>query len=353
MSADRSAAPPLVQPDVLGQPWVQESLPVRPNRLAPGADRAVLVYQDQAATRDGGAPLPRAVLYLPGFVDYFFQSEHAQAWIDSGIEFYGLDQRGQGRAAAPGHLEEVYDLRLRNAEIARVVRLLRARGHRHVTLLGHSTGGLQAVIYAAMASPSSRLAGQTWQGEDHFISTAPLAPRVDAVVLNSPWLELNRREPLRSLATLLAEAAAAVDPALTLSQLGADYPLSLHTTGAGEFDFDPAWKVLTDFPVRAGFLRSVRRLQAEIPRGLGIDVPILMCTSDAAGDPVHPTPEDLERRDAVLNPTDMHRLAPRLGQNVEVQVFPGGRHDLALSSAPVREAYAQAAIAWVRGLPGD
>lgn len=326
-------------PDVLGEPWVQRTIPVREDRAAPGADRAVLVYQRDSASRDDGRPFAQAVLYLPGYVDYFFQSEHAQAFIDAGVEFYGLDQRGQGRSVTGGNYEDVRDHRVRNVEIARTVRFLRARGHTHITLLGHSTGGLQAVIYAARATP-----GGPW-------ATTPPAPAVDAVLLNSPWLDLNRPEPLKSIGTLVSRAVGRIAPNLPLSVLGAEYVQALHSDYDGEFWFDPRYKHLDEFTVRAGFLRSIRRLHAEVARGLGITVPILLCRSDASGSPTKPTPEELANTDVVLNPDDMKRLAPRLGTDVTERVFPGALHDIALSSREIRDAYTAAAVEWVTTLP--
>ena len=329
------------QPDILGAPWVNEIIPVAEHPAAPGADRAVLVYQEQAPTRADGAPLPGAVLYLPGFVDYFFQAHVAQAFIDSGIEFYGLDQRAQGRAIGSGGLENINDLGLRNVEIARAVRRLREIGHQHITLAGHSTGGLQAVIYAARATP----------GGPH--ASTPLAPPIDAVLLNSPWFSLHRRQPLKAIANAAALSLGGLAPDVGLGVLGPQYGRFLHRAYGGEWDFSEEWKVLDEMPARAGFLKSVFTLQAELRSGLGITVPILLCTSGKAGHPVDPTPEELASCDVVLNPADMWRLADRLGGDVTTRIFPGAAHDIALSRREVREDYLRTAVAWVAGQIGS
>ncbi len=329
------------QPDILGAPWVNEIIPVAEHPAAPGADRAVLVYQEQAPTRADGAPLPGAVLYLPGFVDYFFQTHLAQAFIDAGVEFYGLDQRAQGRAIGSGGLENINDLRLRNVEIARAIRRLREIGHRHITLAGHSTGGLQAVIYAARATPGSLHASH------------PPAPPIDAVLLNSPWLSLHRSQPLKAIANATALSLGGLAPDLGLGMLGPQYGQFLHRAYGGEWDFSEEWKVLHEMPARAGFLKSVFALQAEMRSGLGIDVPILLCTSGKAGHPVHPTPEQLANTDVVLNPADMWRLSGRLGSDVTTRIFPGAVHDISLSRREVREDYLRTAVEWVAGQAGS
>ena len=68
------AAAPTPTPDILGEPWVARRIPVTDAAAAPGADHAVLVHQRQAVPAPGAAPRhPRAVLYLHGRNDYFFQ----------------------------------------------------------------------------------------------------------------------------------------------------------------------------------------------------------------------------------------------------------------------------------------
>lgn len=311
-----------VRPDVLGEPWVSRVLPVTPSRRAPGADHAVLVHQRQAQERG----LPRAVVYLPGFVDYFFQAEHAQAWIDAGVEFYGLDMRSQGRASHGVRLEDVRDLTVRHEEIARAVEIARGAGAQHVTLLGHSTGGLQAAIFTA----------------DN--------PGVDALVLNSPWFDFTQPAHTQTVARVASSLLRRVAPRFPLSSLSPEYPRSIHLSTGGEFDFDTAFKVLDNFPARAGFVASVIALQRRIrERGLAIDVPVLVATSGRFGD--KRLAADLAEADCVLNPADMERLAPRLGSKVEVRAFPGGLHDLAVSRRPVRDDYTTAVIAWAVAQP--
>lgn len=323
------------QPDILGDPWVNEIIPVREHPAAPGADRAVLVYQRDAETRDGGSPLPSAVLYLPGFVDYFFQSHFAQAFINAGIEFYGLDQRAQGRSITDGDLEYINDLRLRNVEIAYAVRKLRERGHRHITLAGHSTGGLQASIYAARGT----IGGPA--------SSNPPAPAVDALLLNSPWFALHRTQPLKAIGIAAAMLIGGRLPDASLGILGADYVQNLHTNFGGEWDFDDGWKLLEEMPARAGFLRSVFALQAELRRGLGLRIPVLLATSGKSGHPTKPTPEELATCDVVLNPADMWRLSEKLGDDVTTRIFPGAVHDITLSRAQVRDDFTNIAVDWV------
>ncbi len=112
------------------------------------------------------------------------------------------------------------------------------------------------------------------------------------------------------------------------------------------------WKPHEGFPVRAGFVRAVRRGQARVARGLAVDRPVLVLASDASG-PDNRWHDALLATDSVLDVRHMAALAPRLGPDVTVVRVAGGAHDLALSAAPVREQYVREVADWLdRRLPG-
>ncbi len=314
-----------ITPDLLGEPWVSARIPVTPAAAAPGADHAVLVYQNNNRTRTEGGPLARAVLYHPGFGDTFFQVAHAQQWIEAGIEFYALEGRAHGRASAglPA-LEAIYDLRLRNEELAVAMRYVRELGHRHVTLLGHSTGGLQATVYT-----NAQVVGS---------AEAP-----DAVVLNSPWLELAKPEPVKTAATVLAHTLSKFAPGAVISHLDVGYAQWLHQDFGGEWEFETAFKPVNSMAVYAGFLSSVRRLQAELPQ-VRISQPMLIAHATKFGKGKKLGSPDLENTDVILDPADMIRIGPKLGHDVTLLAIEGGVHDLACSRRPAREQYTEAAI---------
>jgi alpha-beta hydrolase superfamily lysophospholipase len=149
------------RPDVLGPGWVQQTIHLRPD--AHGDPVATLVHRgDVGAART-------AVLYVHGFVDYFFHPHVADALAAAGQDLYGLDLRDYGRSIRPGRVpNDTRELAVYAEEIDAAVHLLRD-SYEHVVLLGHSTGGLVAALWA----DARRGRGL-----------------VDAVVLNSPWLDL-------------------------------------------------------------------------------------------------------------------------------------------------------------------
>ncbi|MFF1529654.1 alpha/beta hydrolase [Cellulomonas sp. NPDC058312] len=307
-------------PDVLGGDWVQRTLHLRPD--AQGDAVATLVHR-----RDAGADRARpAVLYVHGFVDYFFQTHVAEALADRGYDLYALDLRDYGRSIRPGREpNHTTELAIYAEELDAAVRLVRAE-HDQVVLLGHSTGGLVASLWA------------------HHRRARGL---VDAVVLNSPWLDVRGTWLERTvLSWLLLHVVGRVAPRLVVAHVGADYGEALHAGTGGEWAYDLAWKPHEGFPVRAGFVRAIRRGQVAVARGLDVDVPVLVLASDASG-PDDRWHDGLLTTDSVLDVADMRRLAPRLGPDVTYEEVAGGAHDLALSPLPARTRYLDAVTAWL------
>src|SRR5690554_7693600 len=79
-----------MEPDLLGPEYTAREIPLRPD--SEGEVVATLV------SRRAAEPTTRAVLYVHGYVDYFFQDHLAQFWVDEGYDFYALDLRKYGRS---------------------------------------------------------------------------------------------------------------------------------------------------------------------------------------------------------------------------------------------------------------
>ncbi len=298
------------QPDVLGGAWVARTLELPPD------DESAREGVDPVATLVHRPPRHRrAVLYLHGFVDYFFHPHVADALDAAGWDLYGLDLHDYGRSIRegrrPNHTRELAGYA---REIDAAVALLRA-DHDRVALLGHSTGGLVAALWAD-ARPG----------------------RVDAVVLNSPWLELRKPWFDRVVLTRILRVLGRVTPELVVGHIQPHYGRALHAGSGGEWTYELAWKPHEGFPVRASFIRTIRAGHARVARGLDIREPVLVLTSDATGpdDRVH---DGLLTTDSVLDVAQIAARAPGLGRAVRLVTIPGGAHDLALSPARAREEY--------------
>lgn len=314
------ATRPTPVPDVLGEGWTAQTLPLRPE--PGGTPVATLVRR---VPDPGAPPSRRAVLYVHGFVDYFFQRHVADAFAAHGADFYALDLRGYGRSLLPWQEPNyVTDLSVYSEELDAAARVLLA-DHDEIVLMGHSTGGLIAALWA----DARRDAGI-----------------VDAVVLNSPWLDLRGSWLERVVATPVIDVVGRWAPRLPVSRLGPHYGRALHAGSGGEWDYNLAWKPHEGFPVRAGWLRTVRRGHARVGRGLAIGCPVLVLASDASG-PDDRWHDALLSTDSVLDVAQIAARSARLGPDVTFIEVPGGAHDLALSAAPVRARYLREVLDWL------
>ena len=296
------------QPDTeLGPGFVQATLPFADDYDGPVV--ATLVRTDPQVAGARGA-----VLYIHGFIDYFFQRHLAEAFTRDGFDFYALDLRKYGRslrgAAHPNFCRRVEEY---FPEITTAIDIIGAAGHQSLVLMGHSTGALTSLIYAKDGERRDRIRG---------------------LILNSPFLEF--REPRWE-----TRSAAAVGKLLPFwprhNPVNRWYGRSLHTSDRGEWDFNLSYKPLDGFPAYFGWIRAIAAAHDRVAAGLALPQPVLVLHSDrsAGGDQWS---EDFRRVDLILDVDDMRRLGPRLGPLVTMKEIAGGVHDLVLSQRPVREA---------------
>ncbi|RAY11844.1 alpha/beta hydrolase [Actinomadura craniellae] len=306
--------------DVLGPEYEAIELPLGED--AEGEVVATLVRRRGEAVND------RAVLYVHGFVDYFFQRHLADFYLAQGYDFYALDLRKYGRSLRPHQTPNFVDsLTDYFPEIDEAVRIVREEdGHDVLLVNGHSTGGLVAALWADRSGD-----------------------RLDGLFLNSPFLDLNVPALTRRVGSGLAWTLRRPFPRATLPAAVSElYARSLHRDHDGEWEFDLAWKPLTGFPVRAAWLAAIRRGQRRVHAGLGIDVPTLVMASTRSVRP-RPGVVDLSSADAVLDVEHMARWAPRLGSHVTLVRIEGGMHDLVLSPGPTRDRVFTELARWMRG----
>jgi alpha-beta hydrolase superfamily lysophospholipase len=305
--------------DVLGAGFDTRTL-----RLPDGAEATLVRYTPEDGPGVGRPP----VLYVHGYTDYFFQRHLAEAIAERDYPFYAIDLRAHGRSiaawtAAGGDANMVNSLRLYRQDLSAAADVIAAEGHTGLVLLGHSTGGLIASMYAN-AHPD----------------------RVTALVLNSPWFDLKGSWSDRTVVTQVVYALGRIAPRTVVNKPGEDYGRALHTATGGEWDYDLLWKPHGGFPVRAGWLAEIRRAHRRLGRGLSVQCPVLVCTSDKTGPGVGEAAVMLST-DAVLDVAHMHARAPKLGATVDVSVIEGGAHDLVLSPEPAREKYLTTVLDWL------
>jgi alpha-beta hydrolase superfamily lysophospholipase len=287
-----------------------------PDPLLPGFEAWTFTFPDDydgpvvsTLVRLPTTRAPRAnVLYVHGFVDYFFQRHMAERFAAEGYGFYALDLRKHGRSMLPHqHPNFCKDVAEYYADITSALQAIGAP----VLLAGHSTGGLVCALYADEGERRADLNG-LW--------------------LNSPFFDW--RLPSWKKAWLPLGAALGRHYPFLSDQgtLRPDYVESL----LEHWEFDLRLKPAQGFPVYYGWVSALVEAHAKVHRGLAIACPVLAMHSDDA--------------DIVLDWRDIARWSRTLGKDVAVLAFPGGVHDLVLSRPEIREEVFTQLFAWAARL---
>jgi alpha-beta hydrolase superfamily lysophospholipase len=296
----------------------------KPDVLGPGYDMATLAmgrdYEgDVIATLVRRRPRPpgrRAVLYVHGHNDYFFQRHVADFYAGLGISFYALDLRKCGRSLLPNQTASLCrSLREYYPEIDAAVGMIKRAGHELVLVSGHSAGGLIVSLWAG-------------EGDSRNL--------IDGLILNSPYLSSGVPAAAQFLLDPMCRIITRRRPAIALPwRLSPRYARSLHRSWLGEWDFDTNWKAINGTPLRPAWLASIHRGQRRVRGGLDIKVPVLVLCGAASGSRRTPPP-DLLAVDIVLDVGKIARLSSRLGRDVTCIQITGAIHDVFLSPLAAR-----------------
>jgi alpha-beta hydrolase superfamily lysophospholipase len=292
----------------------------QPDRLLAGFEAKELAFDKDydgpvVATLvrlSGGAGSRGPVLYVHGFVDYFFQRHMAERFAAEGYEFCAVDLRKHGRSLRPHqHPYFCMDVAEYFEEIDAALEEIGAP----VLLAGHSTGGLVCSLYAARGGRRDQ---------------------VRALWLNSPFFEFNAT-PAQRRQIRMAAAIGTWFPYLgSRNAVRPEYVRGLHRDTGGEWEFDLTLKPVGGAAAHFGWLAAVQRAHAEVQAGLALPMPVLAMHSDEA--------------DIILDWRHIARYSRTLGPEVTVLAFPGAVHDLVLSRAEVREAVFSGLFAWAERL---
>ena len=256
----------------------------------------------------------RAVLYVHGWNDYFFQTHLADEMAAQGYDFYAVDLRRYGRSLRDRQLAG-YIVHLTDyfQELDQALALLVDEGHDDIVLMGHSTGGLVASLWAD-ARPGV----------------------FSALVLNAPWLELQANSLLRPATQPVFSAARAVVATTAFPQLDSGfYRRSISKAEEGEWEYNTNLKGDPAFLIRVGWMAAILEGHARVALGLSIDCPVLVAVSTRS-DFRRTWDEALRLADIVLDVDRIAARAPKLGPLVVIARIQDAVHDLVLSREDVR-----------------
>lgn len=269
----------------------------------------------------------KAILWIHGYTDYFFQTHVGDAFIEQGYNVYALDLRKYGRSLRKHHhpnlcksLDEYFP------EITEAIRIITTdEGNSWLAVFGHSTGGLINSLYA---------------------DSGELRGKIDALVLNSPFYDWNVSPMLRNVLRTLNVVAPFLPVIPLQSKDPSPFFQSIHKDHYGEWDFDLKLRPLNGFPIYSGWTLAITRGHQQIREGLSIKCPVLVMHSDKV---IHGTKYDpkFQTGDGVLNPEHIKIGAQTIGNTVELAEFENGLHDLFLSAPDVREKVFAKTFAWL------
>ncbi|MBA6153992.1 alpha/beta hydrolase [Gelidibacter maritimus] len=307
-------------PDILGDEFEQRTLTLKDDYE--GKVIATLIR------RQTTIPSAKAILYIHGFSDYFFQDQMAKRFNKEGYTFYALDLRKYGRSYLNHQIiNNVRSLIEYDEEINATLHIIKSEKHSEVILMGHSTGGLIITYYAGRHLHSNLFHG---------------------IICNSPFYEFNLNAIERKIGIPVLSFLSNYFPNLLISGgFSRFYGYSLHRDHFGEWDYNLAWKP-HDLPkVTLSFIHAIHKAHKSIQNNMKLNVPgLILYSSQTIKD--KKWSERFMEGDAVLNVDHIRQYASQLQGKVTVREIEHGLHDLVLSKHEVREYVYKIIFEWLK-----
>lgn len=280
--------------------------------------------------KNSPATTNKAILYVHGYNDYFFQAELGDSIITHGYNFYALDLRKYGRSLLPNqdafyckNLTEYY------SDLDTAISIIRSEGNSHIILMGHSTGGLITSLYINDRQ----------------------SPHINGLILNSPFLDMNMSSFMENIIVPFGSFGGGLFPRIAIKRdKSTFYAHSLLKDFKGEWNFNTDWKKPEGHPQRLGWVRAIHKGHKKVQKGLSIQCPVLVMSSDKSIQPTNEWNNDYLHADIVLDVHDIQKYGAKLGKNVTVSTITNGMHDLILSPEPARNVTYHTIFSWLHQL---
>ncbi|CDF79086.1 lysophospholipase [Formosa agariphila KMM 3901] len=267
----------------------------------------------------------KSVLYIHGYVDYFFHSHYAEQFNANNLDFYALDLRKYGRSLLPHqHPNYCKNLKEYYEEISFAIRKIKISST-GVYLLAHSTGGLTTSCYMN-------------EGKERH--------HIDGLILNSPFLDFNQSK-IEKCASLFASRVISkyANYAKINGVLSPAYAQSIHKDYYGEWDFNLNWKPIKGFPTYFKWVVAIANAQKSLEQS-NIQVPVLVMYSSGSLKTSKFSKAAMSN-DIVLNNDDIKRVGKTLGSDVSLMKIENAQHDIFLSPKAVRTEAFKRMFSWL------
>jgi alpha-beta hydrolase superfamily lysophospholipase len=270
----------------------------------------------------------KSIIYLHGYIDYFFHPHVAEKFIENGFDFYALDLRKYGRSWL-SHQSENYCKSITEyfEEITIAINQIYEKNQSDIYLLGHSTGGLIAANYANFGEEKNKISG---------------------LILNAPFLDFYDSEFKKKIILAACNALSLFsDFAHIKNTLSPVYVQSLHEKFEGEWDFNLKWKYIQGFPTYFKWVLAIYEAHEKLRKHSNIQVPILVIHSSASAK-LSKFSEEVMRKDIVLDVEDIKERGAKLGNQVTLLEVENAMHDIFLSPKIVREKAFEEVFEWLK-----
>lgn len=271
----------------------------------------------------------KSVLYLHGFIDYFFQAHLGEKFAANKFDFYALDLRKYGRSLlAHQHPNYCKDITEYFEEITIAIRQIQESCNGDIYLLGHSTGGLIASSYMNSGKEKDLIKG---------------------LILNSPFFDFYQTNFQKAIVYRISKFMASIHPFSyikgTLSQV---YTKSLHKDYNGEWDFNLQWKPIKGFATYFSWLLAIRTAHKALEKS-NINTPVLVMHSSGSSK-ISAFSEEAFNNDIVLDILDIKRVGAKLGKRVSLLEIENAQHDIFLSKKNVRDKAFDQMFSWLNSI---
>lgn len=312
------AEPPKWKPDILGQGYEMRTI----NQGTDYSGKVVSTIIRKLSPRNETAAHP-TILYIHGFNDYFFNPEIGNEAVRHGYDFYAIDLRKYGRSIRQG--QKPFQCRSLTEYFPDIdSAIIEIGNNTPIVMMGHSTGGLIAAFYMAQTRNA----------------------RIDALILNSPFLDWNLGWMEQLIPVVAWWGALFPDTRIKQGESTA-YAESLLSSDHGEWSYRTDWKMKNSPDVTAGWIHAINSAQQSLrdkPMPIGIPI-LLMYSSQSVGGaqwtPLH------NQADAVLDVADIREYGHRLSSRLLCLKVNGGLHDLLLSHPRLRTALYNRIFTWL------
>lgn len=261
----------------------------------------------------------KAVLYIHGFNDYFFNEEFAQKFIENGYSFFAIDLHHYGRNITPHSMPYYFkDVREFDDEITLAIDHIKNDfAVSNLTLYGYSQGSLIASLYAATHK------------------------HIDQLIVDSAFFDFNFHPWIEKIVLPVVAYFGQFFPEFKIDSNSPNtFGQSLHKDFYGEWDFDLNLKhIKTNAPIYLGWIHAIYEAQKKVHQGINVNIPVLNIYSTTSHIESLKA-EFLFSSDIVLDVQEIAFYGKKLNQTPHLTTsiaIENAMHGVTLSTPSVRE----------------